>query len=252
MSPVPVFHQQQASPEMQMHHLPTSPNEVSFQAQMAVPRPEELSNGHSYPQENHFEQHESHAPLDPTLFAYSTTADNSSYGANNYSYTATERPHLYQMQSLEQIASEVLDMNADYQDHNESHKEVGSVPMPHGLPTDPADADGSVDSGVSLPGSENVEHKGDAADMTTEHSAALAAYQIPGHDESKSAPQPAGGGVEKVAGAGAVEAPHNAQTNSIGSLPLYRPPAPLSQSPEQSRCLPNGVLNGSSAYTDGH
>jgi len=248
MSPLPVFHQQHDSPEM---HLPTSPNDETFQAQMADTRPSELSNGHSYPQNNQLEHHESHEPLDPSLFAYSTANDNSSYGASNYSYPATERPHLYQMQSLEQIASEVLDMNADYQDQNDAQP-VSNDAGPHRLPKDSADADGSVDSGVSLPGSENMEHKGDAADMTMEHSAALAAYQVPGQSDSKAMPQPTTEHSAEVINSSAVEAPQNAQNNSINSLPLYRPPAPLSQSPEQSRRLPNGVPNGSPAKPTGH
>lgn len=243
MSPVPTFHQQQPSPEARAQHLRTVSHEDSFEAQMAEAPMSDHNHGHDYPQDHQLSR-ETLAPLDPSLFAYAPGNENSSWASNNYSYPATERPHLYQMQSLEQIASEVLDMNADYQDHSESRpnsKDLGSAHLPHGLPVDAAEAEENVDSGVSLPGSDSAENNGsqarkeDAADMTTEHSTALAAYQAPGPEDVKAA-----------------HASHDTQNNSTSSIPLYRPPAPLSQSPEQSRRLPNGVSHGSPPQTNGH
>lgn len=256
MSPVPVFAQQQASPILQAHQLHAPSNGESYQAhiseaQIAAP------NGHTYPQHHQLEQHGGHAPMDP-IFTYPASTDNGSYGASNYSYPTTEKPHLYQIQSLEQIASEVLDMNADYQDEAQSSsKEIGSAPVPHGY-MDAPDADESVDSGVSLPGSENMENNGtysqkqDAADMTNEQSAALAAYQVPDHDDAKAAPRPVAEPSTERADAIDVQASPSAQHNGTSSLPLYRPPAPLSQSPEQSKRLPNGTAPESPAQTNGH
>lgn len=253
-SPVPMFHQQHASPDLHAQQMHASSSGEPYQAHMAEAQLAAPSNGHAYHQHHQLEEHDN-AALEP-MFAFPAHTDTSSYVPHvphvphSYSFAASERP--YMMQSLEQIASEVLDMNADYQDHHEAQP-MNSAPMPHGLPMDRPDADESIDSGVSLPGSESMEvngthsYKEDAADMTNEQSSALAAYQVPGQGDAKAAEHSS-----ETAASIAAQALSTAQNPSISSLPLFRPPAPLSQSPEQSRRLPNGIGQESPVQTNGH
>lgn len=256
-SPVPMFHQQQASSVLHAHQLHASPREAPYQrqngeAQMASP------NGHTYPLHHRIEQHAGHAPLDPGLFAYPATSEGGSYGSNSYTYSVSERPHLYQMQSLEQIASEVLDMNAHYQDQQEvqsDSKDSSNATTTHGLPMGSPGAGGSVDSGVSLPESE---HNGkfppeeEPTDMTNEQSAALIAYTATNEDDANTIPRPSDEASLETANTTIRRASGEPRSNTTSTLPSHRPPAPLSQSSDQFKCLPNGNVSQTTPEINSH
>lgn len=190
------------------------------------------------------------------MFAYESHSENNSYPVENYPYPTPERPHLYPLQSLEQIASEVLEMNPDYQDQPEMHhtsKEVENARMLHGLPSlpiDSPDADESVDSGVSLPEHNGTHQKEEVVDMTKAQSAALAAYHTLDRDDVKTAPPSVVATVGSDVALAAQRLPN--ANHSTNNLPLYKPPAPLSQSPEQSRRVPNGDINEMPSQSTDH
>lgn len=219
-------------------------------------------------------QPQTQPPIDPNLFGYAEATDNMAYA-----YSTAERPPLFQLPSLEQIANEVLDMNGrsyeDYQDSgfiSQDQQELhangfeyhhhGSVSMSNGQTANESNRpDESVDSAISLPGSEGAEQNEKQSQEASVMDPAIA-------DQSFQQPLPKSADADTIAVAGpafkgipdendastsrpSIEDPTSlsqtspaAQRDKLNSLPLYRPPAPLSQSPEQTKRQPlmgNGV-----------
>jgi len=183
---------------------------------------------------------------------------------NDYPYPATEQQS-YDFQSLEQIANEVLDMNdRHHEDPLEQNNENvhgshtnDTVPMPHAVPK----PDESVDSGVSLSNNHsNTEGVGHVTtpvmdpafsvqednktaivngETNADHHDAVLSHVIP-PVQSIIEPGTATNGVlsETIRPTSA-----SASKTDVSGLPLYQPPAPVSQSPEATKrqpCLPNG------------
>ncbi|SMR56327.1 unnamed protein product [Zymoseptoria tritici ST99CH_3D1] len=195
-----------------------------------------------------------HAPaLDPSLFAYAEVDQNGGYTDNNYNYAAPQRPQMYQYESLEQIASQVLDMNGD---QNGAEESAGIEQLSNGQSGldekfDATNPDGSVDSGISLPGSDSG-HKDDASTHETAED-----RQSSNGDHAATVDTGAETSSSQLNGTGAhlsveradSDPSFDSQDTSLPTLPLYHPPAPVSQSPELSRrqpILPNGSPNGES------
>lgn len=123
---------------------------------------------------------------------------------------------MYTLPSLEQIANEVLDMNADYRhEPNEEHVHVYD-PSDIGVAMEHTKQDESVDSAISLPGSEPSDNK--PAQNTTA-------------DRHPAQPSVENSSNERLATPTAQISP----TLQKSDLPLYRPPLQLSASPEQTR-----------------
>jgi F-box/leucine-rich repeat protein 10/11 len=167
-----------------------------------------------------------HAPaLDPNLFAYQDQPGNGGYVDNTYNYAAPQRPQMYQYESLEQIASQVLDMNGHSNEdpHHDPHaQEAPHMPNGGDEKFDASNADGSVDSGISLPGSDS--------DRKEDQGINESAHEPPATENGLSETHPS----LETSSHPAVQS----KDPSVTSLPLYRPPAPLSQSPELSRRQP--------------
>lgn len=219
-------------------------------------------------------QPQTQPPIDPNLFGYAEATDHVAYA-----YPAAERPPLYQLPSLEQIANEVLDMNGrsyeDYQDPSFiSQDQQGphangfeydhheSVSMPNGQTMNESNRpDESVDSAISLPGSEGAEpHEKQPQEVRVMDSARadLSFQQPPAHSADADTmavakPAPNARHFENDAStsrpsiedrSSPSQTSPAAHRSNANSLPLYRPPAPLSQSPEQTKRQPligNGV-----------
>lgn len=202
-------------------------------------------------------QHTTQNQIDPNLFSLYTQDDQDGpYQDSNYPYPGTDQPQPYhqrpqssgyQIPSLEQIANEVLvDMSGpEPQETGQTSLErnihlfqnASTAPMVngHGHPPKP---DESVDSAISLP----------PADAPTEMS-------LPnGHDNAaeETTAQPSVEPTEAKAADAAQpdERPQSSASKSgAHGLPLYQPPAPVSQSPEISKrqpALPNGVAHSAS------
>lgn len=167
-------------------------------------------------------------PNDPALYA------------NSGFYAGHDRPQIFELQSLEQIASEVLDMNGNHdegfsaQDQEPSHFDSLNHGASAGVLTIAGDApkpDGSVDSAISLGAADSV-GKGSP-------------------DASSNPPlQPEMDPTSTEQGEGATESieiarpPTATSSHGINSLPLYKPPPPPSLSPELSKRQPlqhNGI-----------
>lgn len=154
----------------------------------------------------------------------------------------------------------------DQQEPQTNGFQTGTATTSNGLAvTDPSRADESVDSAVSLPGSDVAEQNekqtqqtgavdpssneqpvhepAQSSDLDTIAVARAASQQVPQQDGD-------------LVGQNSIEVGEPAESNpvsqtspvghksNVNSLPLYRPPAPLSQSPELSKrqpLLPNGV-----------
>lgn len=228
-------------------------------------------------------QPQTQPPIDPNLFGYAEATDHVSYA-----YPAAERPPLYQLPSLEQIANEVLDMNGrsyeDYQDadfiaqdQQEPHTNGfeydhhGSVTMSNGQTVNESNRpDESVDSAISLPGSEAAEQnekQSQEVNVTNPAIAESSLEQPAAHivdADTIAVARPASQGksfeVDTSTSRPSIEdltSPSQtspaAQRNSVTSLPLYRPPAPLSQSPEQTKRQPligNGVSSDAASMNE--
>lgn len=100
---------------------------------------------------------------------------------------------------------------------------------------DPPKPDGSVDSAVSLPPAEASEQNGVPNGLSNGHSA-------PDAKEAPTAPQPS---IEPSDAKPPPEARPQSSASKSGAegLPLYQPPAPVSQSPEVSKKQPS-LVNG--------
>jgi len=214
--------------------------------------------------------------IDPSLYSYPEPAEQNQYANGSYPYPSTEQSQQtqdpqYNFPSLEQIANEVLDMNG------RSHEEKGSVvdyidaqlnapQAQHNLhqvqgkiqaqarqptsctPNGTIKAEGNVDSAASLPNADTTKKRERSVDERLRD--ALAADNLVVHlthpqlqpsleinaqtnGQSMSPPAKSEGSLQ----------PMNGQ---VPSPPLYRPPAPLSQSPEQTKRQPVSLVNGHS------
>lgn len=224
----PAFHQNEANGQDSPHH--------SLDSHDTYPNPSQVyanadESTRQHEDQTSFDHRGSHAPIDPSLFAYAGQTEHHGYG---FGYSAAERAQAtYSLPSLEQIANEVLDMNEDYQHNPQENIHVynpSDIGMhPHGLSKAPPQTDESVDSAISLPASEPSESKTEQAETDGQH-------------REESMPQPS---VETIEQQTAATAPEPiVRKSSVSELPLYRPPAPLSASPELSRRqphLPNGT-----------
>lgn len=179
------------------------------------------------PNPRHRASNGSAPPIDPSLFSiYSDHGMSSNpYPSHNfYPDHSAERPPLYALPSLEQIANDVLDMDGRGDEAEAglaaieafNRQQQGFV---HAFPQegqqtahDGSQADGSVDSGVSMTAPETKETplaNGEAVDAKT-----------PAVDQAVASGEP----------------PAAERRSSIAQIPLYQPPA--SKSPEMTRSQP--------------
>lgn len=146
-----------------------------------IPQYDDRMNGHPdelqvHQQHNEHPQHNQSAPpIDPSLMSsmYPEPANSHPFGGNAFPYPSNDRPSLYNLPSLEQIATEVLDMDgrghesyenglaAIEQFNRQREENVHSllsqqdVKQANGSDTSifadhSGQADGSVDSGVAM------------------------------------------------------------------------------------------------------
>ena len=149
------------------------------------------------------------------------------------------------MPSLEDLAKEVLDMNgSEPQDQGQTALErnlhlfqnADTSPMANG---DPPKPDESVDSAISLPVHEGPTQNG----LPNGHHIAADNEETPAQPSIEPSDP-------KAAAAQAPDARPQSSASKSGAegLPLYQPPAPVSQSPEVSKRQPvltNGVHHAS-------
>jgi F-box and leucine-rich repeat protein 10/11 len=195
--------------------------------------------------------------IDPNLFSMYTNHDEHvGYEDVRSSYPIPEQPQphglappgQYQLPSLEQIANEVLvDLNGDdgrEQDLKAQLLEFNRMAngVPHGVPTGEINGevkpDDSVDSAVSLPPSEALEHSG-----TTANDSPGDEQQVINDPLSNGGPAHPSIEATESANDGSIIVAKTPPTK-VPELPLYQPPAPLSTSPEvtkQQPILTNGV-----------
>ncbi|KAK0305274.1 JmjC domain-containing histone demethylation protein 1 [Friedmanniomyces endolithicus] len=223
---------------------------------------------------HHAPDDEQQPEIDPNLFSYPEPTDEGAYTHHSYPYPEPEQQNSYvsEYPSLEQIASEVLDMNGqadegDFIDrqlnalsyerlhgqHSSSPQDRhGAMSRTHG-PT--AKASDSVDSGVSFPhfdisgAAQDPERSLDdrlrealTADGTVTYEG-LPALQTTtwSNGFGNGAPHSA------VAGSESAEGFMPPANDDATALPLYQPPASLSESPEQVKRQPmtNGITKSS-------
>lgn len=203
--------------------------------------------------------------IDPSLFSvYPEPSEQGPYANSSYPYPTTEQaqPNPYEFPSLEQIANEVLDMNGrghedfidaqlnalHHQPHN-PHEMVhvyeahDTAPLPDGL----SKPDESVDSAISLPGTEALNQQERPVDDRLRD--AMAADAAASHHGTDRVQQAVGNshttnGIPMSRSLETQQKPPSDWKPDVSSLPLYRPPAPLSQSPEQSKRQPAALING--------
>ncbi|KAK5124570.1 hypothetical protein LTR85_001787 [Meristemomyces frigidus] len=210
--------------------------------------------------------------IDPSLFSvYPEPTEQGSHSNNSYPYPMNEQPYTnaYEYPSLEQIANEVLDMNGrGHEDYIDAQLNALPYQQPHNphvnvhvyeshdtapLPDGSSKPDESVDSAISLPSTERLDQSTLAAhdrDRSVDERLmdAFAADSGAGvyHDLSfvQSSVETNGAKhAESVGPAPAIQ-PTTGPKNDASGLPLYRPPAPVSQSPEQTKRQPVAFLNG--------
>ncbi|KAM3414069.1 JmjC domain-containing histone demethylation protein 1 [Cercospora zeina] len=212
-SPQPDFHQS-------IGHGSAYPSHSYHSTPMNAGSPSQHS--HS----SHEHQHPSQTPLDPHLYAYPEPEgnDQDQFAANAFPYSQAERQPLYHLPSLEQIASEVLDMNGDYQHcatenvHVYKPEDIGA--------SSSSKQDEAADSAISIPESE----ASDVKPVPHEEPATVQSTIEPIMTTNDRPATPV------------TAASPTLQKSAVSDLPLYRPPAPMSASPEQARRpLANGV-----------
>lgn len=257
-----------------MQHPQPTQNGDSHTQQYLTGHPTSQSHEHAsttLAQQQQQQQHHSQPPIDPHLYGYSQPTQHGPYAHQPYPYSSSgpypiaERPQLYQLPSLEQIANDVLDFNDD--NHESGHVQQGHEPalqngnayeahpntsssMPDPGPPRP---DESVDSAVSLPASDDGKQENQGLNGSATEVGADTQSAKPPRSTEMNGPQSEVEVENKSASGDAtavqqsVEAPQSAspmvQKSAIDSLPLYRPPAPPSQSPEQSKRQPQ-LTNG--------
>lgn len=230
-------------PQSMSYKTPRKSNTTRPQTQEPQPEPEEQ------------------LPIDPSLFSmYPESQDGNSYGDGHYPYSTNGQPQnynlssqSYNMPSLEQIANEVLvDMNGnEYHGHGTNAPQVNSSSA--SIPNGPSRPGESVDSAVSLPSTEVSEQKKAA----TAHMRAEGPFNAADDIETRlvnamaNHNTPAAHPSIETNGAQSSNIPASPDRPKSGAsnLPLYQPPAPLSQSPDTTRrqpFLPNGISQGRS------
>ena len=168
--------------------------------------------------------------IDPSLTSdYPDTNGHSLYGNGISSFPVAERPQTYTLPSLEQIATEVLDMDgtggevpesglAAIEEYNRL-KDADSHVSSHtkDVQEDAVQIEGSVDSGVHLAaGTSPTADRSDSPDTPAERVA-----HEDSHPEEATSLEP--------------------RRNSLVNVPLYRPPNMAVKSPELVKILPNGA-----------
>lgn len=222
------------------------------------------------PNPQHRASNGSAPPIDPSLFSmHSDFAPPNPYPSHSYypdHSTSAERPPLYALPSLEQIANDVLDMDGRGDDGAEAglaaiqafnrqqqHDFIHAYPQQSFEQQDPHEAsqpDGSVDSGVSMSAPETDQKD---ASLTNGHGDALTPTEPAANTEM---PQ-----VEEVvvhhglpavpttshdeSNAEAATSPSADRRSSFAQIPLYQPPAAPVKSPETTRAQPNGTTAAS-------
>lgn len=221
-------------------------------------------------------------PIDPNLFSmYTEATENGGWrDEQSYPYPTTEQAQPYNpsqpsytIPSLEQIANEVLvDMNGNEYEHSQQNNlmehvhvfddEPDTAPMTNGHShSKPDDSHESVDSGVSLPTTEalnkDVRSRSPAAEAPadTNTSNDVAEEPVYVHEETAPARPSIEGNSDNAGPTSPLTTefqplhPDPATKNSVSSLPLYQPPAPVSQSPDAVR-RPNGVAKAHSPVVE--
>lgn len=225
----------QQAPIMQGHGVLKPQNTSAKQPRKSTPRQQAPARGGQHKQP----QTEEQPAIDPNLFAmyadHEQHQDKETYENGHYDYQHHDNqhnylPHSYQLPSLEQIANEVLvDMNGN---------EYEGLPLPNGH----GKVEESTDSAVSLPTTEVLEQRTVGPPYEPDIETRLAqAFSVSG------LPLTTHPSIETN---GAQQAPPDEPPSperpksGVSHLPLYQPPAPLSQSPEATKrqpFLPNGV-----------
>ncbi|CAK3904819.1 domain-containing histone demethylation 1 [Lecanosticta acicola] len=181
----------------------------------------------------HLPQEQHQPPLDPSLFGYPDPAS-SSYVNQNYAYPSSDRPGPYQLPSLEQIANEVLDMNGrSHEDYHtfSAQEQRDPPPVSNGF-TEATRPDESVDSAISIPGSDDGKHQAAKDDDTMAPIQSLPDAPVQASVESSHP-------IKTDAPTSEAQTSPSLQKSSVNDLPLYKPPAPLSLSPEVSKRQPH-------------
>jgi F-box/leucine-rich repeat protein 10/11 len=213
-------------------HVQTPP---VFQMQMSPQAPmhadaQQVPDGHD----------QNSLPIDPSLSSmYCDPNDANVFVTHDHQFANTDRVHAFGMPSLEQIASEVLDMNGGHGHPDEGFS--AQEPEDHQLQVlkhDPElvgddlkseihKPDGSVDSAISLAASDSLDKSPPASSP----------------DTSVNAEQLSGPIQRSVELNNAISAAPTAEP--AASIPLYRPPPPPSASPELSKRQPLLPITGS-------
>ncbi|TKA83684.1 hypothetical protein B0A55_00311 [Friedmanniomyces simplex] len=225
---------------------------------------------------HHPPEDEQQPEIDPSLFSYPEPTDDGAYTHHSYPYPESEQQNSYASEypSLEQIASEVLDMNGQADDgdfidrqlnalsyerlHGQQssspHRRNGAVSRTNGVT---AKATDSVDSGVSF-----IHFEPNGATHDLERSVddrlreALTANDPVTYHGLPTVQTTETNGFANGIAHSVTARPESANGFTASSttksdataLPLYQPPAPLSQSPEQTKRQPlmNGITEPSS------
>ncbi|KAK5738597.1 JmjC domain-containing histone demethylation protein 1 [Elasticomyces elasticus] len=208
-----------------------------------------------HPPEDEQEQQHQHPEIDPSLFTYNDTVDDGAYTHHNYPYPEPEQPRPYTSEgypSLEQIASEVLDMNGhadegDYIDRQlnaisyerlkaqqRANAQLANGQSDGGL----VQASNSEDSAVSFSHLQTNDISHDLERSVDDRLREALAVND-GSIYQTLAPR-------QVAVAEMTNGLANGAHHPSSPLPLYQPPAPLSQSPEQTKRQPVATAEPSS------
>lgn len=210
--------------------------------------------------------------IDPNLFSLYTNDDsNEPYHDNThyqpqYSFPSHEQAQpyhhqshaaAYQLQSLEQIASEVLDMDGDDAPDRTETALVNAMQAFNnsGLPVTngnghPPKPDESVDSAVALPrmDPEFVEQNG-VTNGAVKENGIEAKHDLPTSSEFPTTePSAQTNGIRPTSQPDA-RPQSSASKSGFDSLPLYQPPAPVSVSPEVSKRQP-ALTNGNIPHAE--
>jgi hypothetical protein len=185
-------------------------------------------------------------PIDPSLSAmYCDPNDANVFVTHDHQFGNTDRVHAFGMPSLEQIASEVLDMNGGHGHPDEGFS--AQEPEDHQLHVLKQDTengvadlkselhktDGSVDSAISLAASDSL----DKSPSSSSPDNSIAAEQLSGPIQ------------RSVELNNAIASASESAAEPTASIPLYRPPPPPSASPELSKRQPLLPITGSKPAT---
>jgi len=229
------------------------------------------TNGHQQhspppdPNPQHRPSRGSAPPIDPSLFSmYSEHSHANPYPTHSFypDHSSAERPPLYALPSLEQIANDVLDMDgrgdegaeaglAAIQAFNRQQQQefVHAYPqqsMDQRESNEASQPDGSVDSGVSMSAPETDLKE---TSLTDGHVDASTSDDLPSaqleddivlHHGLSMVPV----STQEFIDAVTVTSPAADRRSSIVQIPLYQPPV---SSPEMARAQPNGIASVSLA-----